>query len=89
MRTKEELQETLELAARSPLSWVVEVESNIERNTEFHRFLQSSVEMAASRAFQVVAKFPIDNKLVIHGTELFRYEYVLLKSDNLIYHSAK
>lgn len=74
VRTKKELEDTLEWVSRSPLNWVVEVESNIERNTEFHRFLQTSVLEAANRAFQVVSKFPSGNKLEIRGFELFRYK---------------
>lgn len=77
VRTKKELEETLEWVERSPLNWVVEVESNIERNTEFHRFLQTSVTQVANRAFLVVSKFTSmcgqgsDNKLEICSFEFF------------------
>ena len=80
VRTKKELEETLEWVGRSPLSWVVEVESNIERNTEFHRFLQNSVTQAANRAFRVLSMFSSicgqrsDNKLQICGVELSHYK---------------
>jgi hypothetical protein len=80
VRTKKELEETIERIGRSPLNWVVEVESNIERNSEFHRFLQSSVTQAANRAFRIFSMFTSmcgqgsDNKLQICGVELSRYK---------------
>jgi len=77
-RTNEELEETLEWVGRSPLNWVVEVESNIEHNTEFHRFLQNSIMQAADRALRVVSKFPnekgSDSNLGIRDFEIFRYK---------------
>lgn len=80
MRTKKELEETLEWVGRSPLNWVVEVESNIERNTEFHRFLQNSVTQAANRAFGVFSMFTnmyghwSGNKTQIRDVELSHYK---------------
>ncbi|KAG0608149.1 hypothetical protein M758_8G082600 [Ceratodon purpureus] len=83
VRTKKDLEETLEWVGRSPLNWVVEVESNIERNTEFHRFLQNSVTHAVDRAFRVFSMFTSicgqesDNELQIHDVELSRYKIPL------------
>nr|XP_024385455.1 protein PHYLLO, chloroplastic-like isoform X2 [Physcomitrium patens] len=83
VRTKRELEDALRWVEESPLNWVVEVESNIERNAEFHRLLQNSVMQAANRAFQVTSLFPskcredIGTELNISGVELFRYKIPL------------
>lgn len=57
MRTKQELESALERARRSPFNCVVEVESNIERNTQFHHFLQNTVTQATNRAFNAFSRF--------------------------------
>lgn len=57
MRTKQELESALEWARRSPFNCVVEVESNIEHNTQFHHFLQNTVTQATTRAFKVLSRF--------------------------------
>lgn len=57
MRTKQELESALDWARRSPFSCVVEVESNIEHNTQFHHFLQNTVTQATNCAFEVLSRF--------------------------------
>ncbi|BFI28545.1 menaquinone-specific isochorismate synthase [Marchantia polymorpha subsp. ruderalis] len=55
VKSKEDLKTALQVVQRSPLNCVIEVESTIEENADFHRFLQVSIGQAVTRAFHVIS----------------------------------
>lgn len=56
VRSRQQLMDALEFIQKQQLNWIVEVESSVEENAEFHRHLQSSARQAIRRAFRVVQR---------------------------------
>ncbi|KAL3698745.1 hypothetical protein R1sor_012821 [Riccia sorocarpa] len=83
VKSKEDLKAALQVVQRSPLNCVIEVESTIEENADFHRFLQVSVGQAVTRAFHILSHSSTqlgneaDYGLIIREAEYFRHRYTL------------
>ncbi|KAL2645330.1 hypothetical protein R1flu_012917 [Riccia fluitans] len=83
VRSKEDLKTALQVVQRSPLNCVIEVESTIEENADFHRFLQVSIRQAVTRAFHILSLSSsqlgneADYGLRIYEAEYFRHRFSL------------
>ncbi|KAG6548096.1 hypothetical protein Mapa_010376 [Marchantia paleacea] len=76
VKSKEDLKTALQVVQRSPLNCVMEVESTIEENADFHRFLQVSIGQAVTRAFHVISLSSQLGNEVDFGSRISEAEYI-------------
>ncbi|KAJ7550965.1 hypothetical protein O6H91_07G126900 [Diphasiastrum complanatum] len=80
---KEELIDALNSIQQRDMNWVVEVESNIDDNAAFHKYLQLKISLSLTQAFHIVPNpqhvniDEVNAQRVISNVDYHQYQFLL------------
>ncbi|XP_002986213.2 protein PHYLLO, chloroplastic [Selaginella moellendorffii] len=77
VQSKAELVRALQDSRTSTSSWVIEVASNIQKNANFHRFLQQAIHCHLDRVLPVLSRHVSADKKIIVAVETSPYSFPL------------